>query len=434
VQATDQDGDGVPDASDNCPTVANPGQADFDGNGVGDACDNTAVLARFDVVGEDFRVFVFNGVVVRQLLDLYYGVSNANIPIGPVGVGPGLAGHNLPWSWYLSNPEMAEVTIELCDGRPSDIEADVNGWIASVGSYCPWSAQLTELLADHDYDAVADAADNCPADSNSNQQNLDGDALGDVCDNCPLVSNSLQADSDGDGVGTACDNCPTTANPTQQNTDGDGFGDACDFDDDNDGVNDGAETACGSDPLDVTPPLSRPERVDGAFAASDDDGDTQVDEPLPGAASTFDCDGDGFTGAAEANVFSYTLPSPQTNGDQKTCQEYDTGFASQFPGRTNTPSLRWAADLNASTGPPNSNNRVNILDLTSFVAPVPTLNKSPGDTGYNVRWDLVPGATFPFTKHINITDLTALFAGSTGYPPMLGGVRAFGGPVCPWPP
>ena len=35
----DRDGDGVPDCYDNCPDVANPGQADSDGDHIGDACD-----------------------------------------------------------------------------------------------------------------------------------------------------------------------------------------------------------------------------------------------------------------------------------------------------------------------------------------------------------------------------------------------------------
>jgi hypothetical protein len=35
----DSDGDGVPDATDNCPNTANPGQTDTDADGSGDACD-----------------------------------------------------------------------------------------------------------------------------------------------------------------------------------------------------------------------------------------------------------------------------------------------------------------------------------------------------------------------------------------------------------
>lgn len=41
----DSDGDGIADAFDNCPSVANPAQTDTDADGVGDACDNCPLVA-----------------------------------------------------------------------------------------------------------------------------------------------------------------------------------------------------------------------------------------------------------------------------------------------------------------------------------------------------------------------------------------------------
>lgn len=53
VDATDTDGDGVPDDRDNCPTVPNPDQADSDGDGIGDACDNCPEAANPDQADSD---------------------------------------------------------------------------------------------------------------------------------------------------------------------------------------------------------------------------------------------------------------------------------------------------------------------------------------------------------------------------------------------
>jgi len=46
----DGDGDGVPDAADNCPTTANPDQRDIDDDSLGDVCDNCPLVPNRDQV------------------------------------------------------------------------------------------------------------------------------------------------------------------------------------------------------------------------------------------------------------------------------------------------------------------------------------------------------------------------------------------------
>src|SRR5262249_47667014 len=63
VTSGDADGDGVPDAADNCPFTPNPDQADLDGDGVGDVCDpSTAVSTAVTLTGA--RTFV--GLTVKS--------------------------------------------------------------------------------------------------------------------------------------------------------------------------------------------------------------------------------------------------------------------------------------------------------------------------------------------------------------------------------
>ncbi|MFO8175953.1 MAG: hypothetical protein R6T96_16835 [Longimicrobiales bacterium] len=104
------------------------------------------VLASFDVEGEVFRIWVTNPATILQLYDLQAGTSAANIPNGPLRTGPGRGAHNLPWSWHMdpAETEMAENTIEVCDGLPSYVEENLQEWL-SLGRYCPWAAQLLDL-------------------------------------------------------------------------------------------------------------------------------------------------------------------------------------------------------------------------------------------------------------------------------------------------
>jgi hypothetical protein len=106
------------------------------------------VLATFEVEGETFKAWVTNPTTIEQLEDLEAGQSTANIPAGDIEYGPGQANHNAPWSWHI-DPEkivMAEATIELCDGTPSYVEEHLTEFVETIGSYCPWGAELVDLV------------------------------------------------------------------------------------------------------------------------------------------------------------------------------------------------------------------------------------------------------------------------------------------------
>ena len=208
-------------------------------------------------------------------------------------------------------------------------------------------------------------------------------------------------DADGDGVPDASDNCPATPNPGQANMDGDSMGDACDPDADNDGYDnlpeDGA-SLCGN--------AKNDDDKTGAGLVPDD---AVIDDGCPG-------------GPPQAGAFSEAQFKLGTTHLGPCSAGADVG-----------PSPSWPSDF-TSGGVPNSTDKINILDLTSFIAPPEArkLDTSPGQANFNSRWDLSPGRGV-FNNMINVSDLTSLIAGPPGFPPMFSGVRAFNGPTCTGP-
>lgn len=110
---------------------------------------DSTMEATFRVEGETFKVRVTNPETIEQLVDVWQRVSSATIPNGVLRPGPGEGDYNEPWSWHIDPEEieMAEVTVEVCSGRPSDVEDDLDYWLNEVGRFCPWSAELIRLVA-----------------------------------------------------------------------------------------------------------------------------------------------------------------------------------------------------------------------------------------------------------------------------------------------
>jgi hypothetical protein len=161
---TDSDGDGIPNASDNCPSVANPDQSDLDDDGIGDACD-----------ADD------DGDGVADTTDNCPTVANAD-------------------QGDLDGDDI---------GDACDADDDGDG-VADTSDNCPTVANADQ--ADLDGDDIGDACDG----------DVDGDGVPNDDDNCPTIANADQADADGDDLGNACD--PNSFPPVRDTaaTDADG--------------------------------------------------------------------------------------------------------------------------------------------------------------------------------------------------------------------
>jgi len=110
------------------------------------ACDDTnpaaptrGAVVTFRVADETFRVLLNGSVQIAAARAAQQG-GPARIPNGRLVSGTQV---NTGWSWHLEDVVFAEVTIELCDGRPSDVERE--GIVFGGGRYCPWAATIARI-------------------------------------------------------------------------------------------------------------------------------------------------------------------------------------------------------------------------------------------------------------------------------------------------
>jgi PKD repeat protein len=186
----DSDGDGIPDAKDNCPTVPNKEQENNDmeavsGKGPG-------------------------GVMLRNHPDRY-GDACDNCP-GDYNPGQ-----------ENSDGDKDGDACDTCPNAPADQDSD-GDCVADSSDNCPTVANEDQKEADND--GHGDKCDNCPSFASDNLNDRDVDGWGDPCDTCPDVPNGDQTDTDRDGWGDPCDNCPSVSND-QTDSDWSGFGDVC---------------------------------------------------------------------------------------------------------------------------------------------------------------------------------------------------------------
>ncbi|HET6380862.1 MAG TPA: hypothetical protein VFH63_07475 [candidate division Zixibacteria bacterium] len=101
------------------------------------------LVATFLVAGqEEYRILLTDPADIELARAWQAGEFERLIPNGRIVMGDD-GGVNTGYSWHIDpdDVELAEITVEVCDGLPSYIEDG----LLSGDRFCPWSAELVSL-------------------------------------------------------------------------------------------------------------------------------------------------------------------------------------------------------------------------------------------------------------------------------------------------
>jgi hypothetical protein len=105
----------------------------------------TGMVVTLRVGDEEYRVLLTDPQEIATAQQLAAGDQDPLIPVGTV-VRTDDGGVNTGYGWHIdpASFEWAELTMEVCDGRPSYVE---DGTL-SGDTFCPWSAQVVSVEPD----------------------------------------------------------------------------------------------------------------------------------------------------------------------------------------------------------------------------------------------------------------------------------------------
>ena len=91
---------------------------------------------------EEFRISTSSTAFVAKARSQLALPESQRTLFASGAIATGSGGVNTGWSWHFTDPTLVESAIELCDATPSMVEANLDYWLNTVKSLCPWASYV----------------------------------------------------------------------------------------------------------------------------------------------------------------------------------------------------------------------------------------------------------------------------------------------------